>query len=63
MAVKSYADKITTNWNELTPERQSEIKAIWNEYRAGYFIRQIESCPKELQQPLFDEVMKQLSTA
>lgn len=32
MATKSYDDKITTNFHEISSEQQSKLRAIWNEY-------------------------------
>jgi len=61
MAVKSYMDKIKTNWDDLAAERQTEIKTAWNDYRAELFTRRINEQPPEQQKAVFDAVVNRLS--
>ena len=62
MGVKSYIDKIKTNWDEISPERQSELKATWSEHTAELFMRRIRQYPQEYQKAIYYEVVKQLAT-
>ena len=63
MAIKSYMDRIKTNWDELSPERQSEIRTIWNRHEAEFIMRRINQQPPEHQEAIYNAVLEQLKMA
>ena len=49
VAVKSYVDRIGTNWDELSPKQQSKARKIWNEHRVGLILSRIREHPEHEQ--------------
>ena len=60
MAVKSYAGKFNFNWDELSPERLSEIETVWNDSEAERTMRRIRQYPAWHQEAIFNAVIEQL---
>ena len=58
MGVKTYRDRIQTNWNELSLERQAELSGIWNGHIADTILRRIEKHPQEHRESILQSVIR-----
>ncbi|MCL2171256.1 MAG: hypothetical protein FWB71_03805 [Defluviitaleaceae bacterium] len=61
MAVKSYKDRIKTNWDTLSPQRQAELRDIWSEHMADCIIARIKEYPAKYQSAIFSATIKQMA--
>ena len=57
--MKSYKGRFKSNWDDLSPERQAEIRAIWAEHEAEFIMRRIQMNPPKQHEAIFNAYIKQ----
>ena len=61
MAVKSYAGKITSNLEQLSPGQYAEMSDLWWEHEAELIIRRIRKNPAEYQEAIYNKFVENFS--